>query len=242
LEAKTKIDIVLPCFNPGPKWQNELSQFYKLSSDFYQLHFIVVNDGSTSSGIKEQIDWLNQQNIPITYYHYQTNKGKGHALRYGVNKATAPHVIYTDIDLPFTNQSMLLLLITLVKGKSDVVLGHRNDQYYKKKMSGFRKVLSLTFRFFLKKILRMPISDTQCGLKGFNQKGKTIFLQTKINRYLFDFEFIYNVCHTSGMLYEAVEVELKENVVFSKMKAKVLMQETVNLLYVLMKPSFKARK
>lgn len=82
----------------------------------------------------------------------------------------------------------------------------------------------------------MPVTDTQCGLKGFNQKGKDMFLQTKINRYLFDFEFIYNVCRNKSLQYQTVEVQLKENVVFSKMKFKILLQESFNLIKVLLKP------
>ena len=79
----------------------------------------------------------------------------------------------------------------------------------------------------------MSITDTQCGLKGFNKTGKEKFLSTTINRYLFDFEFIYKVCKNKNLQIVPVEVQLKENVVFSKMRLKILAQESLNLISIL---------
>lgn len=229
------VDIVLPCFNPNDTWHRELLLFYEAGREHYLLNFIVVNDGSTHTNVSAQIETLKSKNIPVTYIEYAMNKGKGYALRQGVAQSAAEFVICTDIDFPFTTQSTLHLIEVLSEKKYDVVAGYRSEIYYQNKMSGFRKLLSKAFRFFIKRILRMTISDTQCGLKGFNTMGKEKFLETSINRYLFDFEFIYACCHDTSLRIEPVRVELKDNVVFSKMKLKVLLQESFNLFYVLLK-------
>ncbi len=187
-----------------------------------------------SGDIDAQINGLLQNNIPVTKVSYAINQGKGYALRKGVEAATAPYILYTDIDFPFTNQSMDEMLKTLTQGNFDIVAGYRNEKYYEKTISAFRKRLSKTFRFFIKQGLRMPITDTQCGLKGFNQVGRKKFLSTRINRYLFDFEFIYTSVKDKSVKIAPVQVELKDNVVFSKMKGKILAQETLNLLKVLL--------
>lgn len=80
----------------------------------------------------------------------------------------------------------------------------------------------------------MKVTDTQCGLKAFNSKGREQFLKTKINRYLFDFEFIYRCGKNKSMRITPVPVELKPNVEFSKMKIKILLQETFNLFKVIL--------
>ena len=72
----------------------------------------------------------------------------------------------------------------------------------------------------MRKVLSMPVTDTQCGLKGFNKKGREKFLATTINRYLFDFEFIYASCHDPAIKTGTVSANLKNNVVFSNMKIK----------------------
>lgn len=227
------VDIVLPCYNPGNKWPEELHAFWREAKDHYNLRFIVVNDGSSPGKVEEVLNSDFLKNIPLVYTHYSQNKGKGFALRHGVRQANANFIIYTDIDFPFTNQSMLNVMDALVTHNYDVVAGFRNQDYYLKKMSGFRVLLSKAFRFFISKGLAMPITDTQCGLKGFNTAGKETFLQTTINRYLFDFEFIYQACRSKSLTVVPVAVELKENVQFSKMRFKIVLQELFNLLKVL---------
>ena len=229
------VDIVLPCYNPNERWVHELLAFYKVASETYNLHFIVVNDGSQLQNPQTHISYLQQRQIPLQYISYQNNQGKGHALRMGVKEASADLILYTDIDFPFENASMLGILNKLKSTNADVVAGYRNEMYYHNKMSLFRKVLSKSFRFFLKQIVRLPVSDTQCGLKAFNQNGKAVFLQTSINRYLFDFEFIYLCARKSNINLQTELVALKQNVVFSKMPIKVLLQEVRNLLRVLLK-------
>lgn len=228
------LDIVLPCYNPNVGWPDELLNFHEFIGESYQLNYIVVNDGSNSDQLAQQINYLQQKNIPLQFIAYAINKGKGYALRKGMEVSNAEYILYTDIDFPFTNQSMLSIMDALTTLKHDIVVGYRNNSYYEKKMSPFRKTLSKAFRFFVKKILKMPITDTQCGLKAFNAKGRSKFMRTGIERYLFDFEFIYSACKDQSLSILPVQVQLKENVQFSKMKVKILFQELLNLLRILL--------
>ena len=229
-----QVDIVLPCYKPGDKWPLELLNFYNEAGSIYNLSFIVVNDGTTDNKVLNQVDALKEKGVPVKLIGYEVNKGKGFALRCGIGQTSGNWVVYTDIDFPFTNKSMLDLMATLTQGNYDVIAGHRNQAYYQKKMSGFRILLSKAFRFFIKRILRISVSDTQCGLKGFNEKGREKFLTTKINRYLFDFEFIYTSCRAGNISVGTKEVLLKDNVIFSKMRTRVIVQELINLFYILL--------
>jgi glycosyltransferase involved in cell wall biosynthesis len=229
----TGVDIVLPCYNPHDSWHTELRGFYEYIKDSYRVNFILVNDGSMESKIIKQVEILKQQHIPLEYISYDVNRGKGFALRHGVLTSESDYVVYTDIDFPFTNDSMYEVIKELTKNNHDIVAGYRDDLYYTRKMSFFRKTLSKWFRYFIGRFLRMPLVDTQCGLKGFNDKGRKHFLNTTINRYLFDFEFIYTALKDRNISLGSVKVQLKDNVVFSKMRLKILIQESFNLMYIL---------
>jgi len=232
-----RADILLPCYAPNERWHLELKEFYAAVKNSFDLRFIIVNDGSDSLRLLTQIEELKAAGIPLDFHSYPVNRGKGYALRTGVETSQTDFIVYTDLDFPFTNPSMVAVLNSLVRGEADVVAGYRNQDYYLSKMSFFRKMLSQSFRFFLKKILRMPVSDTQCGLKGFNEKGKAVFLSTTIDRYLFDFEFIFHCSRNKSLTLKTVPVQLKDNVVFSNMKFKILFQESLNLLRVLFRAS-----
>jgi glycosyltransferase involved in cell wall biosynthesis len=227
-----EIDIVLPCYNPPAGWQKSIIEFNEWAGRKYKLSFIVVDDGSTSEKIVDSLSFFDT-GFPIKIISLPKNKGKGFALREGVRQAESSLILYTDIDLPFRSESMDLVMSALVTGNCDIVAGHRDKAYYKDTMTWFRKSLSRSFRFFMKHVLRIRLHDTQCGLKAFNDKGKALFLATTIDRYLFDFEFIYASVHNRSIKLCTVGVELKHNVVFSKMRVNVLIREAANLFMVL---------
>ncbi len=231
---KKSIDIVLPCYNPQTNWYNELLHFHQIGKEKYAIRYILVNDGSVNSELEKALPALEAEKLNFITISYSENKGKGFALRQGVLASQSNWVIYTDIDFPFTNNSVIDVIERILTNESDVVAGNRDAMYYRNKMSFFRKLLSKSFRFILKHLLRMKVTDTQCGLKAFNAKGKEEFLKTRINRYLFDFEFIYRCGKNKLMRITPVPVELKPNVEFSKMKIKILLQETFNLFKVIL--------
>jgi hypothetical protein len=113
------------------------------------------------------------------------------------------------------------------------VLGHRGETYYAK-TPYIRKLISKFLRWSLKTFLRLPTDDSQCGIKGFNKKGAAVFLQTKIDRFLFDLEFI-KLASKTDLKIKTAEVTLKPDVVFSKVNLKILARESVNFLKVLLR-------
>ncbi len=230
-----RADIVLPCYQPPENWWQALVAFNTFISPYYTIHYIVINDGGDTDVVEKALTELTARHISIELHRYDKNKGKGHALRTGVGHSKAPVTLYTDIDFPFTNESTKSVLDTIHANNADVVAGFRNQSYYSGTISPFRRLLSKTFRSFLTKVLKLPMADTQCGLKAFNANGRKRFLATTINRYLFDFEFIYNACRDKHCHLLTTEVTLKPDVVFRKMKLKILLQEGFNLIRVLIR-------
>lgn len=238
--SKDSIDIILPCYNPPQNWEKEIVTNYKILSEllnFHEINIIIVNDGSLHNTTQEQVGYLTE-NIPsFTYISYTENKGKGYALRKGIEKSTAKYTIYNDIDFPYTNES-IFQVFTLLSKNIDIVVGNRGETYYKD-VPTVRVLISKLLRRFNKVFLGMKIYDTQCGLKGFNARGRKVFLQTKINRYLFDLEFVYLGSNNKDVSIQPVSVTLKEGIIFSKMNLKILRQEGLAFIKLVMKHFFK---
>ena len=199
----------------------------------YSIGIVLVNDGSTQHIVSENIQLLKDNIALFTYINYSGNKGKGYALRKGVESSSSIYHIFTDVDFPYEQESLLAIFNALHTG-NDVALGSRNDAYYRK-APFLRKIISKLFRWLMAKLLRLNVTDTQCGLKGFNQKGKEEFLKTTISRFLFDHEFIKRCGEKKALTIKEVPVELKPNVVFSQVKLKILVVELFNFLGVLLK-------
>lgn len=192
-----------------------------------KINLIIVDDGSTE---QLEIGKLAQLHPTTTVLFSRKNFGKGHALRLGIDAAKSDCIIFTDADFPYELTSIKAIADKLMNG-ADVALGHREQDYYAS-VPWFRKGISESFRFVLKSILKFPITDTQCGLKGMNQNGKSIFMQTDINRFMVDMEFI-KLAVRQKVKISPVVVQLRPNVQFSKMGIGVLIPELINFIKVI---------
>ncbi|HCS21109.1 MAG TPA: hypothetical protein DIW47_11220 [Bacteroidetes bacterium] len=226
------LSLIIPCYNPSKNWEKELVQHAKGFAAFIDQEFklILVNDASSTGIDKASIQFIKDNLTDFQYISYDKNRGKGYALRTGVATLNEGLVMYTDIDFPYEYASMKAIWMSLREG-NDVAVGTRNDVYYENTPKK-RTFISKLLRFVLRRIFRLPITDTQCGLKGFNQKGKKIFLQTRIERFLFDMEFIALASRDKEIKMKPVAVSLRRNIQFSKMNAKILLTESINLFRI----------
>lgn len=202
-----------------------------------EIRILLVNDGSTSGVELADIDRLRQSVSSFSYIAYTQNRGKGYALRQGVQAASGDLQIFTDIDFPYEEQSLIRLYHRLASGDADIVAGVRDAEYYKGVPKG-RQRISKILRWMLRTFLNLTITDTQCGLKGFNQKGRELFLQTRINRFLFDMEFIFLASNDRSIHLEGCDVRLKPGIVFSKVRFGILFREGLNFLAILWRRVF----
>lgn len=223
-----KLAIILPCYNPPTGWERIVVAGYREIERRLgkPLSLYVVNDGSPNE-LSDAVRYIQNSIEHFTYIDCENNRGKGAALRTGISKADAEYFIYTDIDFPYTIDSMWSVFERLERG-DDVVAGVKDEAYYKQ-TPRLRRWISKVLRFAIKNVLGLRISDTQCGLKGFNHKGRDQFLSTKIDRYLFDLEFIYLASKARRNLkVTSVPVQLRPGIVFRSMNPKILWQESKN--------------
>ena len=220
-------DLVLPCYNPAAGWvSNILASLARLRQALpeAQPHVILVNDGSLHGVDMADIARLRAEIPDFTYVFYAQNQGKGHALRAGVAQAQHSICVFTDIDFPYEEASIAALYQVLRAGNVDIAAGVRDSGYYTA-VPAARVVISRSLRFLTKQLLSLPVNDTQCGLKGFNTKGRALFLRSQTHRYLFDLEFLYLAGRHRDLRVQAVPVRLKPNVVFSRMSPRILLTE-----------------
>ncbi len=226
------LSIVLPCYNPIAGWQKTVVESIGNIEQALngKVELIIVNDGSTKHVGETEIAFIKTHLPQTKIINYNQNKGKGYALRQGVDAVSHYPIIYTDIDFPYTLPSLIDISKKLTTGH-DVVLGKRNNDYYKNTPFG-RKVISKLLRGVLKTFLRLPTDDTQCGIKGFNKNGADLFKTTQIDRFLFDLEFVKLVSKRK-LDCVTVDVTLKPGIVFSKVNIKILLKESINFIKVL---------
>ncbi len=220
----------MPCYNPPEGWEQALADkfaaFAAAIGDLGAAGLIVVNDGSARNTTEQNFNNLRALAPVVQVVSYEKNRGKGYALRQGVLASDADFIVVTDIDFPYTIASMRRVAETL-QAAGGIAAGNRDTAYYAH-VPAFRRRLSQGLRWLLRHVLRQPIDDSQCGLKGFDRAGKAVFLETTIDRFLFDLEFL--MLANGRIAIHPVPVELRPGVVFSRVGWKILLAEGGNFL------------
>lgn len=226
--------VVLPCFNPQDGWEKNVVLFYRSFTAHIKapVDLVIVFDGPGKNVQPEQIKFLNDNISSLKTIPLKDNNGKGYALRKGIETSDTDLVIYTDVDFPYTMESVLNIYHALESNDCDVAIGVKDHHYYEH-LPRIRKIISKSLQFLIRLFIRIRISDTQCGLKGFKRNVTPIFLRTTINRYLFDLEFVRNCCMDKNLKVKAIPVTLNENVHFRKMNYRILFPEMMNFVKLL---------
>lgn len=233
-----KVALVVPVYNPMEGWHLQLfNRFEELivATPHLQWKLYIVNDGSTK-GIHQDIEnEIYNSSFNISYMQYEQNRGKGFALRYAINNVAEDIIVYTDVDMPFTLNSMLSVVNEAFL--YDVAFGVKEQSYYAQ-LPFARKIVSKLLQLLIKILFpTLPVADTQCGLKAMNKQAKEIFLTTTVERYLFDLEFLW-LCSKAKFTLKPIPVILRPGIEFSHMNYKILLQEGKNLLKVAFRKKF----
>jgi len=190
-----------------------------------------VNDGSDID-IKEECVQCQNNIDALTILQLEKNQGKGHACRHGIKSEEAQFYIYTDIDFPFTIDSLVRVVNLWKAEKTDVILGVRDQAYYNS-IPEQRKIISRTLRWTNRKIMRLKTADTQTGLKGFSNKAKAVFLSTKINRYLFDLEFIKKISKRDDLSIRTIDVKPKSNIQMKNLNVRTMGLQLIDYVRII---------
>ncbi len=229
------VSIVFPCFNPPKDWsQNIIACYKELQNKIKdEIEIIIVQDGDQAGITNRDIDLLRDNISHFQFISYPENKGKGYAIKQGVKTSNGNIILYTDIDIPYTIESIYSIYSALNNNECDLAAGVKNKNYYSK-VPFSRRIISNGFRRLIRLFISIPFTDTQCGLKGFNNKLKPIILATTIDRYLFDLEFIRSA-YKQGYKITPITIDLREGIHFRKINYRILFPELFNFIKLLLK-------
>ena len=91
-----------------------------------QKEIIIVNDCSTDDTGENILDYMKKNSdVKIKYFEHEINRGKGAALRTGIQNATGEYLIIQDADLEYDPSEYDVLLKPIIDGYADVVYGSR---------------------------------------------------------------------------------------------------------------------
>ena len=194
-----KLSIVVPCYNESKdiaKNSEIIKNYLESIKQDYEL--ILVNDGS-----KDNTNEVIEAIPGVKALSYEPNRGKGGAVKYGIENATGEYVLFMDADLS-TDLEAIDKFIKLAPNY-DMVIGsrHAKDSVIKKKQPALIVFIGWCCRRLVNMKFHFKFKDTQCGFKAMRTDiAKKIVSKQVVNNFAFDVEYLYIANLNNISIYE----------------------------------------
>ncbi|MCY7377300.1 MAG: glycosyltransferase family 2 protein [Pyrinomonadaceae bacterium] len=204
---KADLSIIVPAFNEESRLGDSVGKilaYLKQTNPHAEL--IGVDDGSNDKTAEvAETACADFPEIKSQVIRYETNRGKGFAVKTGLLAASADIALFSDADLSTPIEETSKLVEPIRADKFDVTFGSRaldrrligTHQPWRREQGG--KV----FNLIVKTLTGLPFWDTQCGFKAFNMlKFRPLLDVMQIDRFGFDVEFLYVAAYHQLRLQE----------------------------------------
>jgi dolichyl-phosphate beta-glucosyltransferase len=190
------ISIVIPAYEEQTRLGDSVRKILAyIEREKLSAELIVVDDGSkdNTAAIAESAA-SDYSDVSTEVIRYETNRGKGYAVKIGLLAARAPLAVFSDADLSTPIEELPKLVEPIKRGEYDVTFGSRaldrslieTHQPWRREQGG--KVMNL----IIKTMSGLPFADTQCGFKAFDMKKFHPLLEKMtVDRFGFDVEFLF---------------------------------------------------
>jgi len=188
--------VVIPAFNEAGRIGQTLAATLEyLGRVSPESELIVVNDGSTDNTAEiVRAGFSGAGPVATRLMEHHPNRGKGAAVRAGLQAATRPIGLFSDADLSTPIDEASKLIEPIAAGEVDVAFGSRaldrrligNRQPWRREQGG--RVFNLVVRI----ATGLPFWDTQCGFKAFRlDVCRPILERAQTEGFGFDVELLF---------------------------------------------------
>ncbi len=187
------LTIVVPAYNEAARIGQTLDRLFAWrQARSPSVEIVVVDDGSRD----DTVAVARRCGTDQTQFRVETlgrNRGKGAAVRHGVQVARGQWVLFSDADLSTPIEEIDKLLAAIVAG-ADIAIASRDTvgSVLDRRQPAYREAMGRTFNALVRALGVPGIADTQCGFKLFAaEAARRCFGRMTIERFAFDVEVLY---------------------------------------------------
>jgi glycosyltransferase involved in cell wall biosynthesis len=193
MSAGPKYSIVIPAYNESVRLPATLESVVNcIRTHGWAAEVLVVNDGS-SDATADVVRSFMRSAPEVRLMENRCNRGKGYSVRAGMLESRGDVALFTDSDLSAPIEEAESLFAAIEQG-ADIAIGSRwlESGRQTQRQPLYRQFFGRCFNAVTRMVMRLPFSDTQCGLKAFTREAaQVVFSMQTIERWGFDPEILF---------------------------------------------------
>ena len=205
------ISVIVPAFKQEKTIVHDLKRIKDVLDKLrYPTELICVVDGRIDETFYREKQFA-KNNSKTHVIGYDTNKGKGYAVRFGMAESKGDIIAFIDSGMDINPNGLSMLLEHFEWYDADIMVGSKRHPVSKVHYPWQRRLLSWGYQIIVRILFGLKIKDTQVGLKFFRREVlEKVLPRLLVKTYAFDIE-ILAVAYNLGFrrIYEApVEIKL----------------------------------
>lgn len=205
------ISIIVPAFKQENTIVKDLNKIRAVLGKLrYPAELICVVDGRLDKTF-ERASRFARKHSEVKVIGYDTNKGKGYAVRFGMAESRGDVIGFIDAGMDLNPNGLGMLLEHFEWYNADIIVGSKRHPVSKVDYPWQRKILSFGYQMLVFFLFGLKVRDTQVGMKFFKRRVlEKVMPRLLVKTYAFDVE-ILAVAQFLGFkrIYEApVEIKL----------------------------------
>ncbi|MDD3311837.1 bifunctional glycosyltransferase family 2/GtrA family protein [Pseudodesulfovibrio sp.] len=194
--------VVVPCYNEEETLRPSVEGLLAIQDERLTLEVIIVDDCSRDAS-RKVAEELAREHSCIRLLKHEANQGKGGALQTGFAAATGEFVGVHDADMEYNPMDLRQLLVPLVDGRADAVLGSRylNATGTRRVLYFYHTMINKGLTFVSNLFTDLDLTDMETCYKVFRRELiQSLNLEEK--RFGIEPEMVSKLAHSKARVYE----------------------------------------
>ena len=183
------LSVIVPAYKQGRTIEKDLRRISRvLQKTAYDYEIICVVDGKEDKTF-ERARRVRLRKVKVL--GYQKNRGKGYAVRWGMERCRGKWVAFLDVGMEIDPNGIRMLWEHMKWYEADVVVGSKRHPVSVVNYPWERKILSWVYYWLIRLLFNFKIRDTQPGIKIFRREVlEKILPRLLVKQYAFDVEML----------------------------------------------------
>lgn len=206
------ISIIVPCYKQEQTIVKDLTRIKGVLDQLrYPVELICIIDGKVDQSFEKASRFAKKYNN-VKVIGYDTNRGKGYAVRFGMGKSNGSIIGFIDSGMDINPNGLSMLLEHFEWYNADIIVGSKRHPVSKVYYPWQRRLLSIGYQLLVLILFGLKIRDTQVGMKFFKRDVlEKVLPRLLVKAFAFDVEILAVANYLKyNRIYEApIEIKLK---------------------------------